>query len=134
MNLSLFETLRKDVMKILKESLPENLFYHSPEHTLDVIESTERIALAEHCSTEEILLLKTAGLFHDTGYTRDMREHEKHGCDIAMEMLSSQGVDQKEIIIICGLIMVTKVPQSPKTKLEEIICDEIGRASCRERV
>ncbi|MBK5269461.1 MAG: hypothetical protein JJE22_00475 [Bacteroidia bacterium] len=29
----------------------------------------------------------------------------------------------KQIKIICGLIMATKIPQTPHTKLEEIICD-----------
>ena len=123
MNDQLFQMLFTDVISMLREKLHPHLFYHSPEHTIDVIQSAERIAVAEHCSPDEIRLLKTASLFHDTGYVRDMREHEKHGCEIATELLTSHRVDPSEITVICGLIMATKVPQVPKTKLEEIICD-----------
>jgi predicted metal-dependent HD superfamily phosphohydrolase len=122
MDEKLFSSLYKDVMKMLREMLPANLFYHSPEHTSDVIEAAERIAVAEHCSPGEILLLKTAALFHDTGYTRDMREHEKHGCDIASEMLARHA-DKGWISQVHALIMATRVPQVPQSKLEEIICD-----------
>ena len=38
-------------------------------------------------------------------------------------MLSVLGVSRDETMIICNLIMATKVPQIPNTKLEEIICD-----------
>jgi predicted metal-dependent HD superfamily phosphohydrolase len=110
-------------MKMLWEQLPPNLYYHNPEHTIDVIESAERIAVSEGCSREEISLLKMAALFHDTGFIIDMREHEKHSCKIAMEMLASNHVDPENIKIICEIIMATKIPQSPKTKLEKIICD-----------
>ena len=30
---------------------------------------------------------------------------------------------KKDIEIICGIIMATKIPQRPKNYLEEIICD-----------
>ena len=123
MNAKLFNTLYTDVMKMLRENLPENLFYHAPEHTMDVVASAERIAIGENCSDKEILLLKIAALFHDTGYIRDMREHEKHGCMIAGEILPEYEVSNEDLEIICGLIMATKVPQQPKSKLEEIICD-----------
>jgi predicted metal-dependent HD superfamily phosphohydrolase len=123
MNTQLFNTLYQDVMKMLREKLPENLFYHAPEHTNDVIQAAERIGTSEGCGENEIMLLKIAALFHDTGYLRDMREHEKRGCEIATEILERNGVNKDEIDIISGLIMATKVPQQPKTKLEEIICD-----------
>ncbi|MCX6274058.1 MAG: HD domain-containing protein [Bacteroidetes bacterium] len=119
----LFDKLYPMVMKMLRDQLPPHLYYHNPEHTIDVIQSAERIAVSEGCSLEEILLLKLAALFHDTGYVTDMREHEKHGCEIAREMLSINHVDTDKINIICGIIMATKIPQSPKTKLEKIICD-----------
>ncbi len=119
----LFDKLYPLVMKMLRDQLPPHLYYHNPEHTIDVIESAERIAVSEECSRDEILLLKIAALFHDTGYVLDMRDHERHGCEIANEMLSVHLVQPAKINVICSLIMSTKVPQSPQTKLEEIICD-----------
>jgi uncharacterized protein len=119
----LFNVLYTTIINMLREKLPANLYYHSPEHTMDVVASVERIALAEQCTPEEVLLLKTAALFHDTGYVHDMREHERHGCVIATEMLSANKVDSGKIALVCSLVMATKVPQSPQTKLEEIMCD-----------
>lgn len=123
MNANLFNTLYPDVMRLLREKLPENLYYHTPEHTLDVITSVERIAIGEGCSADQVLLLKVAALFHDAGYTRDKREHEKHGCIIATEVLGNLGVSKEDIDAVCKLIMATKVPQQPHSILEEIICD-----------
>jgi len=123
MNAKLFDTLYTKVMKMLRDHLPMNLFYHAPEHTIDVIEAVERIAAGEGCSDKEIQLLKIAAIFHDTGFTRDMRDHEKHGCAIATEILPEYGVSNEDLAIIRSLIMATKVPQQPHTKLEEIICD-----------
>jgi predicted metal-dependent HD superfamily phosphohydrolase len=40
-----------------------------------------------------------------------------------MEMLSANNIHPEKINDICGIIMATKIPQSPKTKLEKIICD-----------
>ena len=104
-------------MKMLRDQLPPHLYDHNPEHTIDVIESAERIAVSEECSRDEILLLKIAALFHDTGYVKDMRAHERHGCEIANEMLSVHLVQPAKINVICSLIMATKVPQSPQTKI-----------------
>ena len=123
MNDNLFVELYPVVMQMLRDTLPRDLYYHNPGHTDDVIASAERIAVSEQCNPEEILLLKLAALFHDTGYVRDMREHEKHGCNIAREMLTERQLEPEKIEIICGIIMATRIPQSPNTKLERIICD-----------
>lgn len=108
---------------MLRENLPKDLYYHTPEHTMDVISAAERIGMNEGCSQDEIFLLKTAALFHDAGYTRDKREHEKHGCVIVTEMLPKHGISKEKIDAICALIMATKVPQQPLSKLDKIICD-----------
>ena len=123
MDEKVFEMLYNAVLKMLREKLPPNLYYHNPEHTIDVIESAQRIARSENCNDDEVMLLKIAALFHDTGFVKDMREHEKHGCEIAREMLSANLLEPEKISVICEIIMATKIPQSPKTKLEKIICD-----------
>jgi hypothetical protein len=42
---------------------------------------------------------------------------------IAKEYLPLFGFAEKDIDCICGMIMATKIPQQPRTKLQEIICD-----------
>lgn len=115
--------IQKRMLKILKEELPPELTYHSYEHTLDVLQATELIAKGEKISDEEIILLKTAAVFHDMGYIYSRENHEEKSCIIARKILSSEGVSREIIDKICELIMATVVPQNPKDKLGQIICD-----------
>jgi len=71
----------------------------------------------------ETILLKTAVLFHDAGFMFSSYEHELRGCQIARETLPGYGYSAQEIKRICGMIMATKIPQTPGNALEEIICD-----------
>jgi uncharacterized protein len=111
------------MLQILKEELPADLTYHNYAHTLDVLHATERIAKAENASSEELLLLQTAAIFHDAGYIYSRINHEEKSCNIARELLKTKGVDDDAIEKICDLIMATKVPHNPKDKLAEILCD-----------
>ena len=73
----------------------------------------ELIGWAEGCSDEEILLLKTAGLFHDAGHTVTYDDHEYQGTLLAREMLPGYGYTEEQIDMICGIIMSTKLPPKP---------------------
>ncbi|MFN5505198.1 MAG: adenylate/guanylate cyclase domain-containing protein [Flavobacteriia bacterium] len=53
------------VMGILQKNLASSLYYHSINHTKDVVKSVERIALLEGVTDEGLFLLKTAAIFHD---------------------------------------------------------------------
>jgi uncharacterized protein len=68
-------------------------------------------------------LLKTACLFHDIGFTISGQDHEERGCEIAEEVLPDLNYDSDQINRIKGMIMATKIPQTPNNKLEQIICD-----------
>ena len=115
--------VQEKILEILKEKLPSNLYYHNYDHTIDVLEAAERIAKAENSSDEEILLIKTAAVFHDVGYIFSRENHEQKSCMMASEMLAERGVDKAIIEKICELILATKFPHKPKNKLGEIICD-----------
>ncbi len=115
--------IQEEILNLLKEKLPPELTYHTYDHTRDVIEATERIARSENVNDNEVMLLKTAAAFHDTGYIYTRAHHEEESCLIAKKYLSEKGVSSDDIKIICELIMSTKVPQKPKNKLCEILCD-----------
>ncbi len=118
-----YRAAKKFILDKLKRELPEVLTYHCLEHTLDVFEITSELCAAENISRYETRLLKTAALFHDSGFTETYKEHEEKGCEIVRKNLPKFGYTETEIERICGMIMATKIPQSPKNKLEEIICD-----------
>jgi uncharacterized protein len=121
------------ILQKLGSELPVSLYYHGLHHTLDVVESAERIARAEGLSDEETLtLLRTAALFHDAGFLFTYQGHEAEGCRLVREVLPGFAYSPGQIATICGMIEATKIPQSPKNLLEEIICDAdldyLGRA------
>ncbi len=107
----------------LKNELDRRLFYHGVHHTLDVLEVTKELCIAEKVNSHDTLLLKTAALYHDCGFIINNQEHEKLGCGIARESLRLYNYTADQIEQICGMIMATKIPQSPQNFLEEILCD-----------
>ncbi|WP_213189526.1 HD domain-containing protein [Cloacibacterium caeni] len=118
-----YEKIKKIILKELKENLPEHLSYHSVMHVKDVINAVEEIAVAENVGGEDLMLLKTAALLHDSGFLHGAKDHEEKSCEIAQKYLLDYGYNQPQIDKIKGMIMATKIPQSPKNKLEEILAD-----------
>lgn len=111
------------ILRKLREELPERRAYHSLEHTLDVYASVIDIAAQEGVTGDDLLLLKTAALYHDAGFTEQEVEHERVSCDIARRVLPGCGYAPPQIERICTLIMDTRVPQRPTDALSMILCD-----------
>lgn len=116
-------SLQEFVIDLLKSRLPHYYYYHNYEHTLYVLDQVKEIGLQEKCTTEEIHLLGTAALWHDAGYINMYTGHEEEGCRLARQYLPQYGYADSETETICGMIMATKMPQSPNNKLEEIMAD-----------
>src|SRR5688572_15712835 len=88
-----FEKWKLKVLSMLSSHIEPMLTYHGSEHTMDVIEQCERIALAEGITDEEQLLpLKIASLYHDTGFIYVYQDHEERSCDIVREHLKDEGL------------------------------------------
>lgn len=117
------EGAREHILGRLEKELPSNLFYHGLWHTKAVIVSSNELCNYYHLEGEEALVLKTAAAYHDSGFLHTYKDHEEAGCKIAVEVLPEFGYSSNEIEQICSLIMATKVPQSPGSFLEELICD-----------
>lgn len=118
-----FQPAKKFIIGKLRKELPKSLTYHSLGHIKDVYSSAERLAKLEGVAGEDLTLLLTAVLFHDSGFLVQQKNHERIACNIAKEHLPAYGYTQKQIRRICGMIMATRIPQSPRNLLEEIICD-----------
>lgn len=118
-----FNDLEDKVIDFLIKNLPSHLYYHDYSHTIDVVNQAELIGYGEGVSDEQILLLKTAALFHDTGHTIESAGHEEHSCTIAKEWLKEYNYTSDQIDEICNIIMATKMPPAPETLLQRIICD-----------
>lgn len=118
-----FTDLQEMLLDRLERELPANLYYHNVKHTMDVVTQAELIGLGEGVNDEELLLLKTAALFHDSGHIRSYAEHEHQSTLLAREILPLYYYTQGQIDTICTLIMATRLPPAPGNRLEEIMCD-----------
>jgi adenylate cyclase len=118
-----FTDIQEIILDKLESELPAYLYYHNVKHTVDVVTEVELIGWAEGVSDEEILLLKTAALFHDLGHVVSYDDHEFHGTIFVREMLPQFGYTDDQINRICDIIMATKLPPDPKNLLQKIICD-----------
>ncbi len=118
-----FTDLQEIILDKLEKELPKYLHYHNFKHTIDVVNQAELIGYGEGVDDEDILLLKTAALFHDSGQIVGNENHEYYSTQIAREYLSKWGYTEEQSAKICTLIMATKLPPNPTTLLEKIMCD-----------
>ncbi len=111
------------VIDLLKTKIPADYYYHNYEHTLYVLDKVIEIGMHENCSEKDLQLLAAAALWHDTGYVNTYKGHEEESCMLARQHLPGFGYTTADIDKVFGMIMATKIPQSPQNKLEEIIAD-----------
>lgn len=119
-----FERLKRAVYEKLG-ALDRKLFYHGRSHTIeDVLPWSERLAREEGLRDEEILIVKTAALFHDTGFLDQYDMNEPLGANLAREMLPAYGYSPVHIDKVAQCIMATQLPQSPgDNRLAQCLCD-----------
>ena len=118
-----FQKAKAFILDKLEKELPKELTYHTLAHVNDVCSAAENIASLERVDEYEMKLLLTGALFHDAGFISGPDCHEEESCRIAARYLPGYNYSPEEIDRVCGIIMATKIPQSPKNHLEEIICD-----------
>jgi predicted metal-dependent HD superfamily phosphohydrolase len=118
-----FDAAKSFVFSELSQ-LDGRLWYHGRHHTFeDVLPNAEILCKSEGLSPEDTLLVKTAALYHDTGFLDIYDKNEPYGCDRARKSLPRFGYSDEQIESICVMIMATQLPQSPKNHLSEIVCD-----------
>lgn len=119
-----YRAAKQFILAKLRDELSDQLKYHGLHHTVDVLKMSAEICESEGVSAHETTLVKTAALFHDSGFIKNKHiGHEAEGCLLVREHLPRFGYQPEDIERICGMIMATKIPQSPSNLLEEILCD-----------
>jgi uncharacterized protein len=117
-----FEEIKNRIYEDILEKLPSHLTYHNLNHTAYVLEKAVFLAEQSEVNSSDLELLKLAALFHDTGFIDNPKDHEEKGCKIAEGYLSKE-YSKSDLTKIYGMIMATKIPQSPSTLLEKILAD-----------
>lgn len=122
-------------MPKLENELSPHLAYHNAEHTKSVIEAAMYLGEKEGVCGDELILLRTAALFHDAGFLQQPDGHEEISCILSRDHLPAFGYSTEQIDHICRIIMATRLPQTPADKLAQILCDAdlfyIGRKGYR---
>ncbi|HEU5290971.1 MAG TPA: Pycsar system effector family protein [Cyclobacteriaceae bacterium] len=108
--------------KILS-NLPEVYTYHNMKHTESVAAAVEEIGRASNLTDDELETAIVAAWFHDTGYRKDVNNHEEVAVQNAVQLLQEWGAPKSKIDAVKGLIEATRMPQNPKNNLEKVLCD-----------
>lgn len=120
------EQLLKDTEHHIKaffaEHLAANYLFHDPEHTAQTVTAARTIGEGFRLQERDMLVLLLATWFHDTGYVAGPEDHEERSCANAKSFLQEK-ISEKDLAEVMACIRATKVPQNPKTLLEQIICD-----------
>lgn len=116
------EIITELYQRIAAEVSP-NLSYHGLHHTIDVHNTCK--LFIQHYNLDKNIgsLLEIAAAGHDIGFLKTYRNHEEVSAEITAEIMLRYNYGAKDIRMVCDMIMATKIPQSPKNLLEEIICD-----------
>jgi predicted metal-dependent HD superfamily phosphohydrolase len=119
----LVKKARHTAEDLLKNLDNQTYSYHNLAHTQSVAAAVVEIGEASRVSEEEMEVLLVAAWFHDTGFLKDPTHHEEHSVAYASSFLAEHHATQAFTDQVTGCILATRMPQNPKTPLEQIICD-----------
>lgn len=127
-----FVHMRIDIINRLKALLPDDVVYHDIAHTLNVEKAAIRFAKLEGINENDIQLLRTAVLYHDSGFILQPHDNEPFAIRLAETQLPKFGYSADQIMKITEIIASTATHAKPKDLLEQIMCDAdhdyLGRA------
>jgi predicted metal-dependent HD superfamily phosphohydrolase len=111
------------IENLLKKELSATMHFHNLLHTKMVFRSVSEIG--KHCGLDKIDLnvLRISALFHDCGYTRRYKGHEREGIAIATDFLNDHAIHPTYIERVSSCINATQFPQQPGDNLGKIMCD-----------
>jgi uncharacterized protein len=115
--------IRKKALSILNSKLSNKLFYHGSHHSINALKVCNQYLKYENINDHDAKLLRIGVLLHDIGFSVSYVNHEFESVKIAKQLMNEFGFSKEDFLIIKKLILVTKIPQNPKSKLEKIICD-----------
>jgi predicted metal-dependent HD superfamily phosphohydrolase len=114
---------RKYVEELMGESLSKDLSYHNLQHTREVVEAALEIGEKTDLTEDQMEMVVLAAWLHDTGYSNGKDNHELESKSIANKILEEQNYPYDRLKTVLDSIEATRMPQSPKTLVAEVLCD-----------
>ena len=123
-NEQLLSAARNYVTDIYTHQLKPEFVFHNLEHTEDVVEACSYMADYYKLNDDDRFVLMLAAWFHDTGYSKgEAAGHEEESIKIASQFLYQHAVEPVMVQRISSAIQATRMPQSPISQIEKILCD-----------
>ena len=117
------QDVEKAVFQKFETDLPENNYFHNIEFARHQYEYARLIVKSEQLDAEESLLVLTASLLMNTGYSMTPENHEIKSAEFARTLLPEFQYSEKQITIISNLILSIKVPSDSQTLTEKLLND-----------
>ena len=112
------------VTDLLSNKLSKSIRFHTLLHTQEVVAACEKLADYHQLGEDDRTALIVAAWFHDSGYTSgEAKDHETRSIEIVTEFLNTHHASEDLKNKIIGCINATRIPQSPSTTIERLICD-----------
>jgi predicted metal-dependent HD superfamily phosphohydrolase len=104
------EPLVIETVEHLASTLDPTLYYHSPDHTKDVLRQTMELAEQDALNSRDVLLLAIAAAFHDAGFLEQRPKNEPIGAQMAVQAMSASGrFSQAEQDLVEQMILDTQL-------------------------
>lgn len=110
-------------VSLLKRGRCGSLPFHNAQHTLEVFDHVRVIGRDEGLSEKALEPALLAALFHDVGNASGFKGHEAQSSAMASKFLEPLKYPKDDLFKVQGCIMATRMPQSPNSLLEKILCD-----------
>ncbi len=109
---------------LYQTKVSKSIHFHTLQHTQEVLAASEKIAEYYQLADEDRFSLSLAAWFHDTGYSGGTAKgHEDLSVELALKFLNEQQIGQPVVDKVKGCINATRIPQTPASLIEQIICD-----------
>ena len=120
----LLKKVEDHVNLFYRENADTNLFYHNRNHMLEVLDNTKKLADHYQLDDRQFFIVNAAACFDDISHSiKGVEFHELKSSELAAGFLNSIGINEEDITAVKNCIMATKMPQTPVTINEKIICD-----------
>lgn len=122
-NASLIAESEKYIAALMTEKLPENVIFHNLHHTLLVKQFAETIGEHSGLTEDEMNILRTGALFLHAGFVNSFEQSHEESAGIASSFLAEHDVDPSVAAHVADLIRAARIPQQPKDRIAEALCD-----------
>jgi predicted metal-dependent HD superfamily phosphohydrolase len=123
-NEQLLSAARNYVTDIFSHRVKPEFVFHNIEHTEDVVEACSYMADYYKMSDDDRFVLMLSAWFHDTGYSKgEAAGHEEESVKIASQFLHQHAIEPMLIQRVSSAIQATRMPQSPISQVEKVLCD-----------